>query len=380
MYEFQKKKLRQLLGKHYDTLKKAKCILAGGAVRSIFCNNEVNDFDIYFKTPESFIDVAVELEKAICHTDKATLYKVNGILIQLIHFKLFDSVEDVFKVFDFTCCMGAYDFEKEEFVLAEGFLEDNACKQLTFNDATKFPIVSALRVDKYREKGYSISKSEYIRVLLTCMKLNINSWKELKHHMGGMYGINIDKLFKDDEPFSLDSAIKQLENLYLREDYNEYMLKDEFTYFDVEDVIKDIPFIAKAFDVFELRGDWWYIGLNGKLELTTNADMFNKVSLEVFFNKHRLYKNICKHEDGKYTSFYDSDFEYHLDKEVEAEEHHNEGWGLYFCYDKDCPHRHNDRSVLVVAEPPKAEDIIDVGSQAIRLKRATVHLVKKDED
>ena len=36
MHEFQKKKLRQLLGKHYDTLKKAKCILAGGAVRSIF--------------------------------------------------------------------------------------------------------------------------------------------------------------------------------------------------------------------------------------------------------------------------------------------------------------------------------------------------------
>ena len=55
-------------------------------------------------------------------------------------------------------------------------------------------------------------------------------------------------------------------------------------------------------------------------------------------------------------------------------------WGLYFCYDKDCPHKHNDRSVLVVAEPPKAEDIIDVGSQAIRLKRATVHLVKKGQD
>ena len=45
MYEFQKKKLKRLLGNKYDTLKKAKCILAGGAVRSIFCNKEVNQRD-----------------------------------------------------------------------------------------------------------------------------------------------------------------------------------------------------------------------------------------------------------------------------------------------------------------------------------------------
>ena len=196
--------------------------------------------------------------------------------------------------------------------------------------------------------------------------------------MGGTYGINLDKLFKVDEPFSLDSAIKQLENLYLREDYNEYMLKDEFDYFEFEDIIKDIPFIAKAFDVFELRNEWWYIGLDGNLKLTTKADNFNKVNIEEFFNKHRLYKNICKHEDGKYTSFYDFDFEYHLDEEVEAKVDLDRDWGLYFCYGKDCPHRYDDHSVLVVTEPPKAEDIIDISSQAIRLKRATVHLVRED--
>ena len=382
MYEFQKKKLKQLLGEgNYKLFHDNNCILAGGAIRSIFCNNEVNDFDIYFKSADEFLKVAKYFGMAICHTDKATLYSDNDRLIQLIHFKLFDSVEEVFEVFDFVCCMGAYDFGTEEFVLADKFLEDNACKQLTFNEATQFPIVSALRVDKYKEKGYSISKSEYIRVLLTCMKLPVNSWKELKHHMGGMYGINLDKLFKDDEPFSLDVAIKQLANLYLREDYNEYMLKTEIKPIGFNELIQDIKFVNFKQDAFKFKDKWYYLDYNNDLN---SADDFkdiaksNLMSVKEFFTKHPLYKNIKKTDDG-YVSYCDGFFKYKLGQEVVAED---KDVGLFFCIDKeDCLNDSEEDKVTVVAVTPNEEDILSLSancySSTVQLTKVIVYLDKE---
>ena len=44
MYEVEKAKIKQAIGGDvYDMLKETKCILAGGAITSLFTNKEIND-------------------------------------------------------------------------------------------------------------------------------------------------------------------------------------------------------------------------------------------------------------------------------------------------------------------------------------------------
>lgn len=58
MYEIEKLKIKQMLGSEvYDTLKETKCVLAGGAITSLFTNREINDFDLYFTSKESLTQV-----------------------------------------------------------------------------------------------------------------------------------------------------------------------------------------------------------------------------------------------------------------------------------------------------------------------------------
>lgn len=113
-------------------------------------------------------------------------------MLQLICFDTFDTPKKIFDTFDFTVCMGCYDFKKEKFVLHSDFLKHNSQRILMFNDKTRFPIVSALRVDKYKQKDYTISKTEYLRIILTCMDLHIDNYEDLKEQLGGMYGVNGD--------------------------------------------------------------------------------------------------------------------------------------------------------------------------------------------
>ena len=130
MYNYQKKKLQLSLGRWYDILKKYDVIIAGGSIRSIFCNDEINDFDIYVKSQDNLIKLLKELYDncfMLCHTDKATLFKTkddNELMLQVIHLSYFSSPQKVFNMFDFTACMGAYDFKHEEFELSDGFLKE----------------------------------------------------------------------------------------------------------------------------------------------------------------------------------------------------------------------------------------------------------------
>src|SRR5690606_3144507 len=76
---------------------------------------------------------------------------------QLMWFKYFNTAQDIFNSFDFTVCMGAFDFETEEFIFHPDFFKHNSQRYLKFNTGTDFPVMSLLRVDKYRQKGYDIS-------------------------------------------------------------------------------------------------------------------------------------------------------------------------------------------------------------------------------
>lgn len=313
-YIFEKNKLYNYLGTSLvNTLKQQKAYIAGGTITSIFSNNPVNDIDLYFRDEESLAELIEEIyddsnDWVNALTSKALLVRVDDKEIQMIHFKYFERAEDIFDTFDYTVCMGAFDFETEQFVLHEDFLKHNAQRILKFNKNTDFPIVSLLRVQKYKDKGYSISKPEFLRVALSCMELNITNTEELKQHLGGMYGINYDKLIEleEGESFSLSKIIDKIANIALSEDYFE--TPKEIKYNNVEDILDVI--VKEPVRVVKIKNNTYRISKKSTLRKVEEEP---KNTIEVdgkqYIDLQKYYKFVEK-RDGQYFSHWDKNYEY----------------------------------------------------------------------
>src|SRR5690606_25449462 len=131
----------------------------------------------------------------------------------------------------------------------------NSQRYLKYNPSTAFPIISVLRSNKYRDKGYNISRPEMIRIAFSCQKLEINSWEDFRKHVGGMYGYMLEDMFDETKEFSLDEGLEQLGNLE-SQDIKEYKETD----FNLDEFILDLH---KGFEPEELpeavfHPDKWY--------------------------------------------------------------------------------------------------------------------------
>ncbi|MCK9530426.1 MAG: hypothetical protein M0R77_07685 [Gammaproteobacteria bacterium] len=209
-------------------LAEANAVLAGGALTSLFTNKEVNDYDIYFKNVEGFqsiindiydtpesgsvlssYDVIVNFA-----TDRSILCKEKWSenAIQFIVYKMFPDIQDIFNAFDFTVNMCAYDFATQQMWAHPDFLKHCSQRYLSFNGRTDYPVVSALRVMKYTERGYTISKAEMLRILFTIAAKEYKDWQSVKEEVGSMYGIPVDKLFDETKEFNLEEVVLQLNN------------------------------------------------------------------------------------------------------------------------------------------------------------------------
>ena len=321
MYEFEKNKLKAYIGKkQYELFKSYRCILAGGAITSLFTNKPINDLDIYFRCKDDVMQFFVnEIMSTniwvLANTKKAFLFKQSqsDVLIQLIYFQTFKTAEDIFDTFDFTACMGAYDFDKEEFVFHDDFFKANSQRHLMFNSSTAFPLVSALRVEKYKEKGYSISKTEYLRILLTCMNLHIDNYEDLKDQLGGMYGVDYDEIIqpKEDEEFDLPAIIERMSQIIYSPDY----FKPLTTQKEIEPTIAYIyRILGETMDVYKCK-DKLLTVVNGYFEdITSDVDLkTDNVRLmelsELFKPGFKLYKIVSK-KGRRYFSNFDGKFEY----------------------------------------------------------------------
>lgn len=389
MYEFEKLKLKNYLGKTlYETFKEYKVYIAGGTITSLFCNRDINDIDVYFRSEKDLVDYLegnwTSKHWIVSHTKKATLIKYdNEIDVQFIHFDYFKKAEDIFNTFDFTVCMGAFDFETEEFILHEDFLKHNSQRLLQFNSKTSFPIVSALRVQKYKEKGYCISKPEYIRILLACMKLKINTYKELKEQMGGMYGINYDKLFKNEEEFSLENVIIQLENLCVDDDYFKEPRSIHFD--DVEDLIESIT--CKKSRCVKLNDKYYRINSNNELtkDITNSIDNpfgennlklnedITVVDAEEFMKDKKFYKFVKKSGD-RYFSYYDNSYEWKLNEEMRPS-YKTQYSNVLYCgelRDIGSLSYSNERDNTLLELSVKHEDFVRASFPTIEVRKCTV--------
>ncbi|MED1665701.1 hypothetical protein [Brevibacillus laterosporus] len=331
-FKFEKSKLYNYLGKELvGELKRTKAYIAGGTITSLFCNREINDLDVYFRNEESMIDFLESLwdetgTYVVSLTKKSILLLKNSLQIQLIHDRMYESPKEIFKAFDFTVCMGCYDFDTDSFILHEDFLRHNAQRQLTFNPDTLYPVVSALRVQKYEDKGYEISKTEFLKIMLSCMKLEINSYDELKNHLGGMYGINLDKVFDETKEFSLEDAIIQISNLFHHENY--FVKPVQIEFHNLDDIITQIS--KTPIKYIELKNKFYKIKSDGTLTyITKRPENGIEVNKGEYFADKKFYKFVEK-KDGRYFSYYDKNFEYIIGAEAQPKNDY-----LYFGFIED---------------------------------------------
>lgn len=204
----------------WEQLENHSCYIAGGAITSIFTGNSINDFDIYFRSRRDYYEFFANLYNMItlvyCSHNALSFIVNDGseesknTVYQAVCTGYYENAEEIFNDFDYTINMGAYDCKTGEFVFDDRFMIDNARRALVFNPNTKYPVASALRMSKYKDRGYTISKSNILKIAFTIAKQNITTWEEFEGNIGGAYGeivhINIDH----NTPFDLDTAMSLL--------------------------------------------------------------------------------------------------------------------------------------------------------------------------
>lgn len=234
-FEIEKNLIKKTIGADvYDMLKDMKVVLAGGAITSIFSGAEVMDYDLYFTDKEGLSRLVAEVfgvseEDHINQFDLIAKFATNRSMLcidkysknklQFIHYKVFKDAHDIFNSFDFEHVMGAFDFATEEFVFHDNFFKSLAQRNIVFNPNTDFPVVSMMRTNKYKERGYKISKAQMLRVAFTIAGRDYDSWEKVKSECAGMYGIAPDDLFDETKPFSLEEVVRQLETVVLNDKY-----------------------------------------------------------------------------------------------------------------------------------------------------------------
>lgn len=218
--EFVKEGLKKALSPWDYAFKDNEVMVAGGLFTSLFTKQDVNDVDCYFRSKRQMLRFILDIAENESYpyfvniTDKSmTLTAPGEPTIQLIYFKYFDNLKEVFETFDFTISMCGYDYKTDEIETADDFWSDLAQRRLSFNPKTAFPLVSALRVNKFKDRGYNISRSQMIKIMLEVTKLDLKSPEDFVKHVGGHYGNAALKILQEEGEFSLEKALEKLSEI-----------------------------------------------------------------------------------------------------------------------------------------------------------------------
>ena len=305
--------------------KKGGFFVSGGAITSLVTRKEINDLDLYFVNKESlceFIRCAREegwwcsfvSEKSINYVNK------DGDKLQCIYYDYFDSPEDIWKDYDFTINMSSWSSVTGEMSYHEDFFLHNSQRYLSFNPNTKFAWISALRVQKYKERGYYIPKNQFLKIIITCSQVEVNSWEDFKSHCGQLYGLNYlsDDMLKGRE-FSIENALDLIDNVSFE--------GNSLQEFKIDPRIVDVVLEGKPVE---------YVEFNGKVKCVQDLDDYGMIedlintgniqSKEVDL-KGYIGEYVYKWVDENLCSHYTPSFKYTVGEEVVAKRN----MGLFGC-------------------------------------------------
>ena len=306
------------------------CFVAGGALTSIYTNKPINDYDIYPKSKKAMLKAcewALDNKYWVAYiSDRAlTFARGEDDVLQIITFSFYKKAKDIFKDFDFTINMAAIDLDSGKEHFDKNFLKHNSQRFLKFNSRTKFPYASAMRVNKYQERGYTIGNAEYFKILLACQKVNISSWEELKSQIGGIYGDLIE--IPEDGKFTMKKAISAMSKIKPQETPPQ----EDITC--MEDI--SIMFWPKNKKVKYYDGAYRIFGqyienYNLSEKSTEKLDTLKLIEVsERDFHGDYLYKVVKVLPNGDFVSEYNSKFVYKVGEFAES------GDPYIFCGYKD---------------------------------------------
>lgn len=287
------------------------CYIAGGAVRSVICGEEVNDYDVFPKTLRDALNTIRSWEEddggVFIHvSDRAVTCLIDGTRYQMCLTGVHDTSEKVWKTFDYTSCMAALDCDTMELHHDPRFIRDCLSRTLVYNPSTLYPYCSLRRMHKFRKRGWNITNAEQFKIAHSCPK--IASWDELKTQLGGFYGTVIDI---PDAPFTEEvmyEALTSLRDVEGSEACEPVPVED--AYFAV---LRMVNFEGCTYDVDNETlhvGDFMAIEVRHKDSVPSHVQRKETIVPEGCY-----FKAVKSTEDPKvFRSWHNSSFKYELGK------------------------------------------------------------------
>jgi len=210
-------------------LSRNKGYIAGGAIRSVFSGEKISDFDLYFEDEDCFTFFENWVRNGfefcsgknlniISESFNALTFECEGYNYQIIRREdvIGLSPDQLFEVFDFTICMGAYIPDTGKFMLHEDFLRHTSQRKLVYT-SSPYPISSMHRTKKYIDRGYSINGIEIMKISLDIADLNLNTMEDVADQFQGIDVLVLKSFIEElkrnkDEEYSKEKVLKTMEN------------------------------------------------------------------------------------------------------------------------------------------------------------------------
>lgn len=264
--------------KHVDDVEIVKVlrenvIITGGAIVSMLNNDEVHDYDVYFRTKDACLKVAtyyanlfnkthdskVEIQceedriqcfirsKGIAAEEEETgitdetepyvespaindekpkyrpvFFSTNAISlsdkIQLV-IRFYGSPEEIHKNYDFVHCTCCYSFFDNELTLPTRALESIINKELYYI-GSKYPVCSIIRTRKFISRGWTINAGQYLKMCLQVSDLDLRDFKVFKDQLAGVDSAYFSNAIAQIEKAKENNPDLNVDNTYLFEVIN----------------------------------------------------------------------------------------------------------------------------------------------------------------
>lgn len=259
---------------------KENAIITGGALVSLLNNEEVNDYDIYFRTHEACLKVAkyyakywndtrtnkpfVEIRtnegrvtafiasKGVAMEDgengiddesepfeeaelfveedqkddrpryRPRFFSTNAISlsdkIQLV-IRFYGDVGEIHTNYDFVHCTCSYDYKTNQVDLPAEALEAIINKELQYT-GSKYPLCSIIRSRKFIQRGWSINAGQYLKMCLQLNELNLKDLEVFKDQLAGVDSLYFNQAIKIIQEKQENDSDFKVDNNYLFEVIN----------------------------------------------------------------------------------------------------------------------------------------------------------------
>ena len=387
---------KNTLSSHISAMKGHNVMVAGGVFTSAFSKSQVNDIDCYFRSERDLINFVAYLAedhgylRCTSFTDKSLTFVYDDIQLQLIYFKYFEDLHHVFKSFDYTINMCGWDSSTDKLVYNENFFPDLAARRLSFNKDTDYPLVSALRIQKYVSRGFSISRSEVIKVMLAVANIKINTLEDFIAQVGGMYGNSVMHYLDQMEgEFTVEKAMNALAKAEVS---STLQIGDkDISHAPSESVDMRIALSALINKEKFLDGGWYVDPINTKYAkyktINGRSDSI-PVSIAYMFAKDKqvkqkesgdksviLYKWVAKGDNGGLCSIYKSSFKYPYSGIVE-----DAAKGMYMLQDHEVEDHHfKDKASHLIVATAKVSDLSRSGNQILSKKINIIFAIPREQ-